>query len=163
LKVRPTLAASNAREHFYTRYETDTSCSSSRFHVTPSVVGSTVQLVPSCNMISWTQPAQSAGVIAAAGEQSGHFEVEASPIMITNRLNIEVYRSRFSWRPDAPVTDDVRVFLLAGVPGQAALPSTSVTYRACASNSCFDVSIDGAVTTLEMSAATGRPLPLSIY
>ncbi|MCB9676272.1 MAG: DUF5011 domain-containing protein [Alphaproteobacteria bacterium] len=162
LDVRTDRGASAAREHFYTRYEDTSTCTSAVFPVTPSLAGANVELVPTCNMVAWTEPAESAGVIAAAGIAPGHFELEPTPITIINRLNNPVKRTRFSWRPDAPVATDVRVFLLAGAPGQAALPTASVTYRACASNACFDIDVDGSVRTLEVERVAGRWTPVAL-
>lgn len=63
-------------------------------------------------------------------------------------------RARIAWRPEAPVTDDLRVFAMIAATHADNLPQASWNWVACAAARCARLDIDGSPTlTLGFSPA----------
>ena len=123
----------------------------------------TLTLQPRCASLDRTAMSTVAGRIHAASWQAGTFSIDPTIIQYRNRLNGTTPRQRARFKALAPVSEDVRVFLLQAAPTTGALTPASVTKVACSEGVCFDVVSNGVQKRLIMQKTTAnRYQPLSL-
>jgi hypothetical protein len=123
----------------------------------------TLSLQPRCAMLDRYAMSTVSGRIHAASLQAGEFSIDPDIIQYRARTGSIVPRQRARFKPLAPVSEDVRVFLLQAAPKADALAAASVKKVACAADSaCFDLKIGGLWKRLVLQKTAGRYQPLSL-
>ncbi len=144
--VRSDRGTANVAEYWYTQpWEEvpDTSaCRDTMTSIQRTVTEDAIELVPICSGLDYAV-AESAGRILATSLNPGAFEDEGE-ISFIDRLNNENTKVRLSWKPDAPVSRDLRLFALIAAPGEEFLPSAEWSWGDdCGADLCATLSIDG--------------------
>jgi hypothetical protein len=108
-----------------------------------TVTDESILLVPVCSGLDYAI-AESAGRIVGTALNPGHFSDEGE-LSFVDRLNNLNTKVRLAWRPNDPVSRDLRLFALIAAPAEDQLPLADWTWGAsCGADLCATLTVDGA-------------------
>jgi hypothetical protein len=143
-KVKESKPEANVTEYWYSKenskYDISDGCRYQDEFVEMNLTDDhTLLLKPRCSMLKNGYPSEVVGKITALSLNGGRFIKDATPIRMINRLNKQVERNRVRFVPNAPVREDIRLFLLSASTDESNLTNESIQKIECGDNYCFKI------------------------
>lgn len=155
-KTKDDRGDANISEYWYTSEEelNTTECSFTYNRVNVTLEDSkTLLLQPVCSMLERTANSTVKGKMVANSLSVGAFNVEPEMIVYKSRVGSgKVVRRRMKYSSVAPVSQDIRLFLLQATAKNAVMDGTISTNQCDATAPCFDITINGETKRLLFKA-----------
>ena len=157
--VKDERPAANVQEYWHTAAtaELAESCGFSHQNVAMTLESdSSLLLTPECARLHRTAESEVVGKITATSLQAGKFLVEPDIIEYPNRVGRTTSRRRARFAPDAPVREDVRVFLLQAAPSSEQLTEMTLQKVTCDAALCFDLTQGDSTQRIEFTQTNNQ-------